>query len=240
MGDWFQKWFGEEYLQLYPHRDGLDAEEMVALIERTLPDQPPGRVLDICCGAGRHALAFRDRGFGPIGADLSAHLLERAREVAHVPLVRADLRALPFRPGSVGLVVNLFTSFGYFEHDREHVAALREMIKPLRQGGWFVIDYLNTTQVIATLTSWEETTLGGMPVVIERSLKDGVRFVIKTITTPDGRQFLERVRLYPPAELIAMIEQAGGRVRHQFGDYHGGPPGPDRPRVILFAQAAAC
>ncbi len=238
MGDWFQEWFGEEYLQLYPHRDELDAGLMVALIQRTLPDQDPDLVLDICCGAGRHALAFRDRGFRPIGADLSAHLLERARETAHVPLVRADLRALPFRPGSVGLVVNLFTSFGYFEHDHEHLAALREMIAPLRSGGWFVIDYLSADQVIGTLTAREETTLGDTPVVIERWLEGGVRFVIKTITTPDGRQFLERVRLYPPAELIAMIEQAGGRVRHQFGDYDGALPGPDQPRVIIFAQAA--
>ena len=111
---------------------------------------------------------------------------------------------------------------------------------PLRRGGWFVLDYLNASQVIESLNSREETTLGDTPVVIERWLEDGDRFVIKTITTPDGRQFLERVRLYPPAELIALVEQAGGRVRHQFGDYDGGPPGPDQPRVILFAEAAAC
>ena len=81
-------------------------------------------------------------------------------------------------------------------------------------------------------------TLGETPVVIERWLQDAGRFVIKTITTPNGRQFLERVRLYPREELVRMIKEAGGRVLHQFGTYDGGPPGPDAPRVILFAQAA--
>ena len=237
MGDWFQEWFGEEYLQLYPHRDGSDAEGMVALIERTLPGLAHDRVLDVCCGAGRHALAFRERGFRPIGVDLSAHLLERAREVAHVPLVRADVRALPFRPRSVDLVVNLFTSFGYFEHDAEHLAALGQMLGPVRAGGWFVIDYFNASQVAATLVAREETTLGDTPVVIERWLQDAGRFVLKTITTPDGRQFLERVRLYSREVLVGMIAEAGGRVRHQFGTYDGLPAGPDAPRVILFAEA---
>jgi SAM-dependent methyltransferase len=238
MGDWFQEWFGEEYLQLYPHRDDLDAERMVGLIERILPGLPHGCVLDICCGAGRHARAFREHGFRPIGVDLSRHLLERAREVAHVPLVRADVRGLPFRRHSVDLAVNLFTSFGYFEHDREHQAALRQMLDPVRPGGWFIIDYLNAQQVAATLVAREETTLGEIPVVIERWLHDASRFVMKTITTPDGRQFLERVRLYPPEELVRMITEAGGRVRHQFGTYDGGAAGPVAPRVILFAQAA--
>ena len=238
MGDWFQEWFGEEYLLLYPHRDELDAERMVALIERTVPGLAHDRVLDICCGAGRHALAFREHGFRPIGVDLSAHLLERARDVAHVPLVRADLRRLPFRRRSVDLAVNLFTSFGYFEHDDEHLAALHQMLEPVRPGGWFVIDYLNASQVTATLVAREATTLGETPVIIERWLQDAGRFVIKTITTPDGRQFLERVRLYPREELIVMVEEAGGRVLHQFGTYDGGPPLADAPRVILFAQAA--
>lgn len=237
MGDWFQEWFGEEYLQLYPHRDETDAERLVALIERTLPDLAHGPVLDICCGAGRHARAFRDHGFRPIGVDLSAHLLERAREVAGVPLVRADMRALPFRRDSIELAVNLFTSFGYFEHDHEHLGALRQMLESVRPGGWFVIDYLNTAQVVATLVAREETVLGELPVVIERWLHDGGRFVVKTITTLDGRQFLERVRLYPVDELTAMIGAAGGRVQHQFGTYDGGVVESGAPRVILFAQA---
>jgi SAM-dependent methyltransferase len=236
MGEWFEEWFGEEYLELYPHRDGEDAARVVGLIERSLSLKPGARVLDICCGAGRHAYEFARRGYRTTGVDLSRHLLQRARQVAAVPLARADVRELPFRPRSVDLSVNLFTSFGYFEHDAEHLAALRQMLIPVRAGGWFVLDYLNADTVRSSLVPCESLVVGPTPVTIQRWLHDRDRFVVKTITTPDGRQFMERVRLYPREELVTMIAAAGGRVRRQFGDYDGAPPGPDAPRMILMAQ----
>ena len=82
-----------------------------------------------------------------VGLDLSAALLRRAREIPGIHLVRADMRALPIRPGAMDLTVNLFTSFGYFATDGEHALALAEMSGTLREGGWFVIDYLNDEQV---------------------------------------------------------------------------------------------
>src|SRR5918999_443317 len=140
MTEWFEEWFGEEYLRLYPHRDDHEAERAVGLITRTVPFQPGWRVLDVACGAGRHARAFRAAGARCVGVDLSATLLRIARGVTDAPLVRADMRALPIRSGSMDLTVNLFTSFGYFDHDEEHAAALGEMVATVRAGGWFVID----------------------------------------------------------------------------------------------------
>ena len=37
MPEWYEEWFGEEYLQLYPHRDDADADRAVALILRSVP-----------------------------------------------------------------------------------------------------------------------------------------------------------------------------------------------------------
>src|SRR5574341_2565710 len=207
MAEWFEEWFGEEYLSLYPHRNEADADRLVGLIDQTLRLSAGTLVLDVACGPGRHARAFRARGYDVIGLDLSRHLLARARDVAQVPLVRADIRALPIRGRSVRLVVNLFTSFGYFEHDADHLRALREMVAAVEPGGWFVIDFLNPAWVKRTLVPAETAAWAeGEPAVrIERWLHDGGRFVIKTITVPDGRQFLERVRLYDRAELVAMV-----------------------------------
>ena len=95
--------------------------------------------------AGRAATrrAFEAAGARCVGLDLSAALLRVARGVTGAPLVRADMRALPVRPASMDLTVNLFTSFGYFERDAEHAAALGEMVATVRPRGWFVIDFLN-------------------------------------------------------------------------------------------------
>jgi SAM-dependent methyltransferase len=238
MTDWFEEWFGEEYLQLYPHRNEEDARAVVSLIARVLPWQRGWRVLDVACGAGRHLQALTAAGAAPIGLDLSATLLRRARQVTPRPLVRADMRALPVRPGTMDLTVNLFTSFGYFANDREHAGALREMISTVRPGGWFVLDFLNPGRIRATMVADERSTIGERTVRVRRQITADDRFVVKTITTEDGRDFRERVRLLEPSDLESMMRHAGAEPVHRFGDYAGGELGPG-PRTILFARRAA-
>jgi SAM-dependent methyltransferase len=238
MTEWFEEWFGEEYLQLYPHRDAAEADRAVELILDRVGFAPGWRVLDVACGAGRHARAFEAAGARCVGLDLSAALLRIARGVTGAPLVRADMRALPIRDGSMDLTVNLFTSFGYFDHDEEHAAALREMVATVRPGGWFAIDFLNAAAVRARLVARETRCLDGAEVVVTRSVSPDARYVRKTIEAASGRRFTERVRLFGPDEITRMLADAGVAVRHRFGDYDASPPGPDSPRTILLGQAA--
>ncbi|HWC72300.1 MAG TPA: hypothetical protein VG454_00075, partial [Gemmatimonadales bacterium] len=71
---------------------------------------------------------------------------------------------------------------------------------------------------------------------VTRRINDDGRFVIKEIELRDeGRRFQERVRLYGPDELGALLREAGLHVTARFGNYDGAPPGPQAPRVILMA-----
>jgi len=237
MTEWFEEWFGEEYLQLYPHRDAAEAERAVDLIADRVGLEAGWRVLDVACGAGRHARAFEEVRARCVGLDLSAALLRVARTVTTAPLVRADMRALPIRPRSMDLTVNLFTSFGYFEQDAEHAGALREMVSTVRRGGWFVIDFLNARWVRARLVPHEIQRLGGIETQVERSVSPDGRFVCKQIRTATGRQFTERVRLFGAHEIEAMLAAAGVTVRERYGDYDASPLLPHSPRTILFGQA---
>jgi SAM-dependent methyltransferase len=236
MAEWFEAWFGEEYVELYPHRDEAEAERLVVLLRRTIPWRRGWRVLDVGCGAGRYLAVLARHGVSPVGVDLSATLLRRARNFTDAPLIRADMRFLPVRPGSMDLTLNLFTSFGYFHSDAQHEAALSGMLATVRAGGWFVMDFLDADWVRATLVPHESVTLAGHPAVVERRITpDGLR-VEKTIRLADGRSFEESVRLLSAGELEAMIHQHGGRVAARFGNYEGGPVGPG-PRVIFVAEA---
>ena len=237
MPEWYEEWFGEEYLQLYPHRDDADADRVVALILRSVPFTRGWRVLDVACGAGRHARAFGEARACCVGLDLSAALLRVARQVTTAPLVRADMRALPIRPRSMDLTVNLFTSFGYFEHDAEHAGALGEMVSTLRRDGWFVIDFLNARAVRSRLVARETQRLGGAEAEVERSVSPDGRYVCKSIRTAEGRRFTERVRLFGVGEIEAMLAGAGVTVRERYGDYDASPLLPHSPRTILFGQA---
>lgn len=237
--EWFEEWFQEDYLALYPHRDAADAGRLVALLTRLVPWQDGMRVLDVACGPGRHARAFTTAGARCTGVDLSMTLLRTAKRAGVGSLVRADMRALPIRPRSMDLAVNLFTSFGYFERDDEHVAALRGMVGTVRRGGWFAIDFLNAAAVRAALVPRETVrAAGGTPLDVERRLIDGGRYVCKTVRAADGRNWMERVRLFEAAELAELLAGTGVDVRHRLGDYDGGGLDHASPRVILVGEVA--
>lgn len=238
MTDWFEEYFGEEYLLLYPHRDEEDAERLVSLLCSTVGLAPGWRVLDVACGTGRHAAAFRARTGDVTGLDLSLHLLLRAQGPGRLPVIRSDLRRIPVRAHTMDFTVNLFTSFGYFDSDAEHTGAMREMITTVKHGGWFAIDFLNAARVPADLVAREDGDLGGDPVRIDRWLDPAGEYVFKSITTTDGRRFVERVRLYSAPELERLVTLAGCVIQHRFGDYDGGMLSLEAPRVILAGRVA--
>jgi SAM-dependent methyltransferase len=236
--DWFEDWFGEEYLALYEHRDHHEAREVVRLIAERMGDEPDAPVLDLACGAGRHQRMLCDRGWWTVGLDLSPSLLRAARAADRIgPLVRADMRRLPFADAAFAVVVNLFTSFGYFREDAQHLRVLREVARVTRPGGWFVLDYLHAGHVRDTLVARDEQTVGATVVEQEREISLDGRFVRKTITIGElGRTFVERVRLFEPEELVALSTAAGFEVDTVLGDYAGGALAATSPRTILFAR----
>ncbi len=238
MTEWFEQWFGEEYLQLYPHRDDADAARMIALVNSRIPLRNQ-RLLDLACGPGRHAEQLAGLGGHVVGFDLSMPLLRRARARIRPPLdlVRGDMRTLPFADASFHAVLNLFTSFGYFLDDAQHDLVLRSVAKSLVQGGTFVLDYFNADHVRRHLVAHEERKLGSRRIATERKLSQDGRFVVKEIHLMDeGRSFLERVRLFAPEDLAEMLQRAGFEVDLCVGDYDGAPISDTAPRAIFFAQ----
>jgi len=237
VSEWYRDWFGEAYLELYPHRDEAEARRAVTLIQGAGAARPGTRVLDLACGAGRHAAALRDAGTRVTGLDLSHVLLRAARDRFAGPLTRGDMRVLPFQAGSFDTVANLFTSFGYFARDEDNTDVLREIVRVLAPGGWFALDFLNAPAVRASLVPRDERQVQGRNVVQERRLSNAGRTVVKVIRLEDeGRSFEERVRLFERAELENMFAAAGLAVRTVFGNYDGAPHGADSPRLVLLAQ----
>jgi len=249
MTEWFKQWFGEEYHDLYAHRDEADARRVVALIRNVVPWSAGDRILDLACGPGRHAAALAHYGGGGgggggggqvVGFDLSRAMLRRARERGDAALVRGDMRALPFRNGSFALAVNLFTSFGYFLDDEEHGRVVQQVAAALAPGGHFVLDYLNAEHVRRTLKVTERAVGPSGDVLVRRRIDADSRYVIKEIELRnEGRRFLERVRLYNADELAALLAAAGLSVVARFGDYDGAPAAAGAPRVILVGRRAA-
>ena len=240
---WYRRWFGEIYLDLYPHRDSTEAGRAVELLISETGLGPEEWVLDLACGAGRHLSHMEKRGLRTIGLDLSYPLLLRARTAGPSSrLVRGDMRELPFRDGRFGTVASFFTSFGYFRADADDRSVLLEVRRVLRRGGRLLLDFLNAEEVRRTLSPKDVREIGGRRVVQERRLVNEGRSVEKTIRIEGvgqepGEVFHERVRLYSPDELGRLLAECGLAPERWFGDYAGGPLAPTTPRAIVLARA---
>lgn len=238
---WYKEWFGQEYLELYAHRDEDEAERHVRFVLEHLPqpgDEPPRRVLDLACGAGRHSVALAKHGYHVVGADLSITLL------AHPPRqpssTAGDMRSLPFAEESFDWLLNFFTSFGYFERERENFRVLEEFVRVLTPGGRFMIDFMNRDRVLAELKEHEVQELAGRKVHIERWYDRETRRINKRmrLETPDGRSssYLESVRAYDRDEVTIGARWAGLAVDALYGDFNGEPYRHDSERLILVGH----
>ncbi len=239
---WYRRWFGEEYLHLYPHRDLQEAALAVDLLLESVPLRRVDRVLDLACGSGRHMKALHQRGIRTTGLDLSHALLLRAGlAVPGAQLVRGDMRNLPFPEGVFSAVSSFFTSFGYFEDELDDRAVLGEVRRVLRRGGYLLLDFLNADRVRESLEASDERVVEGQRVIQDRALEDDGRIVRKQIRISaegeEPRVFMERVRLYEAEELESMLSEQRLEPVARFGGYDGAPPSSESPRVIILAQA---
>jgi ubiquinone/menaquinone biosynthesis C-methylase UbiE len=236
---WWESWFGEEYLELYPHRDVESARREVGFaLARLLPEPAP--LLDLCCGSGRHSIRFAERGVTPVGLDYSAPLLELAHgRRQDLRLVRGDMRRLPFADRAFRSVVNFFTSFGYFLRETDNVSVLTEVERVLQPGGRFLCDTFGLEHTLARLVAEERRSSADRRYRIRRRWQSDTRRLEKEIAIQRGGSteiFRESVRAYTREELTSMVEGAGLRVEEVWGNFDGSPPGCDSPRLILLAS----
>jgi len=236
-GAWYVESFGEMYPLLYGHRDDASAADEVRSLVELMNVAPGARLLDICCGNGRHMATLLELGYEVTGVDLSEAQLRRAAERPGFTdrLVRADVRDLPFDRCFDG-AVNLFTSFGYFEDDRDNAAALRQMSQTLKPGGVLAMDLINRSYLEQNFVPLTRREDDGVTIESRRSLTDTRSFKHTTVSDASGKiqTFNESVRLYRPKEIASMFGDAGLRDVRLYGHYDGRPLDSDAPRMVVI------
>lgn len=238
---WYVTAFGSDYRRVYPHRDLASARAEVAWIRG---QGISGRVLDLCCGFGRHSLALAAAGADVFGLDLSAQLLSEARtlpggERLAGRLVRADARLIPFVDGAFDALVNLFSSFGYFGDDGDR-RVIAEIARVLRPGGRALLDLMNPARIRANLVPESTTERDGVILHERRALRDAGRRVTKIVhlTLPEGeeRTWREDVRMYETEELAALLAPRGLAITAVHGAFGGAPYDERAERQILVLE----
>ena len=241
--EWYKVAFGEIYPLVYPHRDDEEALRVARRLVSLFNGRSP--LVDVACGNGRYMRAFQEAGLEVFGVDLSAYLLTDA--VASPSLrgrvVIGDMRMLPFRDECAGTVVNMFTSFGYFETDLDNVRVMQEIARVLSSGGRFLMDFLNAIVLERELAAGKPSVRREGDIEIEelRQIVDDGRVLVKQVrVTGEGRvpvDYSERLRLYRHDDLAAMAEASGLAPLAVYGDYDLNPfDATQSPRVLLLCE----
>jgi SAM-dependent methyltransferase len=245
--EWFREFYVEELSELVGFPSDELTQQQVPFVLKALQLPSGAKILDLCCGYGRvtHLLA-QNNNYEITGFDLSEDFLAIARNEFSAPnikYVQGDMRQLPFK-NKFDAVLNLFTSFGYFETDEENERILTQISQSLKKGGLFFLDYENKfnfvmNEVMKKKRSWYNTKhhqlylieneydfLKEREIVTFRQYRDG--FVV--------REYRYNIRLFSFPELEKMLQKNGFEILEVWGDFNGEPLSVESKRVITLSK----
>lgn len=239
---WFKEWFNSPYYyQLYFKRDKTEAAAFIDKLLDYLKPRPGSLMLDIGCGKGRHSVQLASKGFDVTGIDLSERSIDQAkkRESGHLHFFVHDMRLL-FWINYFDYAFNFFTSFGYFNTQREHNNAMRTISQSLKQDGIFVIDYLNVHYLENHLQAQSQLKINTVDYAITRWYDEN--YFYKDIVVKDKRsgtthQYQEKVAKFSLGDFIEMLAFQQMQVQEVFGDYAFNSYNiNESPRMIIIAR----
>ena len=246
---WFESWFDSPYYEeIYDHRTLSEAQAFIERLTQHLALPSTAQILDLGCGWGRHTRSFAELGYHTTGLDLSPRLIAKARE-NFIRTGDSVSERMTFRIGDMrdfqlntrfDAIVNLFTSFGYFDDADQDISVLRNANRHLKDDGFLVLDYFNKEAVLLKLNESEYRHGPKFHTKISRTFENGHLFKSIEIIHPDSGQgneiFTEKVRCYEPEELREMLNRSGFEVHHHWGNYHLTPAEQHSPRCIFLAR----
>jgi len=219
--NWFVSWFDSPYYHiLYKERNYREAQLFMDNLTHYLNLPEHAKVLDLACGKGRHAIYLNQLGFDVLGVDLSENSISVAKKNENDTLhFKVHDMRVPFEE-KYDAIFNLFTSFGYFEHEEDNGKTLVAIKESLSEYGFGVIDFMNSTNVIANLVTDEIKTVDEIDFHIKRFHIDG--YIYKEIDFEDKGEkfhFTEKVRAFTLADFQQMMDDVGIYLLDIFGDY---------------------
>lgn len=221
--EWFESWFDSPYYHLlYKNRDFSEAELFIDNLITLLHPEKGSRFMDLGCGKGRHSFYLNQKGFDVTGLDLSEESILSAKqsENEHLHFYVHDMRKL-FRTNYFDIIVNLFTSFGYFDQKRDDQATFDAICKGLKPEGIFVMDFMNSKKVISNLSPFETKIIEGIEFKITKKIEHN--FIVKQIEFFDkGKQycFQERVKALVLSDFEKYFEVNKLKIVHLRGNYN--------------------
>ncbi len=237
---WFEAWFDSPYYHLlYKNRNEEEAQFFIDNLVKELNLNKGAKILDLACGKGRHAIHLNSLGYDVTGIDLSEESINIARKAENETLAFFvhDMREL-YWSNYYNCILNLFTSFGYFDDENDNLKTLQSVYDSLKPGGVFVIDFFNAAKVERELIAAEIVTADDTEFHISRQIKDG--YILKDIEVRKGgtvHRFMEKVQLLQKENFQKWFASTGFEITDVWGDYSLNAFNPETsPRLIITVK----
>lgn len=220
--NWFKEWFNSKYYHLlYKNRDESEAQAFIQQLLSYLQIPKNSKVLDLACGKGRHAIQVSEMGYNTVGLDLSEESIQFAKqfENSQLKFEVGDMRRLVYK-NEFDLVLNLFTSFGYFKDSDSNLQVIQSIERSLKKGGYLILDYLNVENIKSQLPLSEKIVRGDITFEVEKSIVDN--FIVKNISFEvEGEKYkqTEIVELISKEMFETYFKKANLNLIQKFGNY---------------------
>ncbi len=240
--NWFETWFNTPYYHLlYQHRNEAEAALFIANLLNSLNVPQNSRLLDLACGKGRHAQFMAQKGYEVIGLDLSEESIDYAKQFENDRLhfFVHDMRRV-FKTEYFDYVFNFFTSFGYFDDEKDNEKTIAAIRQQLKKNGYLVIDFLNAHKIIANLVPQETKIIEGVRFDITRSVEN--KCIVKRIKVIDEEKnyqahFSEKVQALTQKDFEGYLTKHGFAIKAWYGNYKlGSFEEKSADRLIVLAQ----
>lgn len=227
---WWESMFDEGYVEAWTAAGFFDRTVEQAHAIADLLDLPRGAaVLDVGCGFGRIAGPLAEHGYEVTGIDVSPVQLRLAEERNPGPrYLQRDMREPP--SGPYGAVLNVFSSFGYFDHRQDDLAALHAWFQVLRPGGVLLMELMHRDRVAFAFQAEAPMNQGQ---VRETGITDWVAGTRTATVTYGDVSKTFHVRLYTATELVRELEAVGFAHTEVWGDLDATTPLSPETRLIL-------
>ncbi len=218
---------------------GQEAGQIVLLLKL----QTGVSICDLCCGPGRHSLELGRLGYCVTGVDRIGLYIEQAKKKAkenglNIRFVQEDMKSF-CEPNAFDAVINVFTSFGFFEEATDDKRVLENVYKSLKKDGKFLIDIMGK-EVLARIFQekrWFEED--GTIVLEESKLSEDCSSVeSRWIKIKNGEldEYRFSLRLYSAAQLSELLKSCGfGQVKI-YGDLSGSAYDQTAKRLVVVAH----
>ena len=221
--EWFESWFDSPYYHLlYNNRDHSEAENYITKLLGYLNLSKESTLLDLGCGKGRHSFHLHKNGYKVHGIDLSHESIIYANNeygTKDLDFSQGDMRE-SFGKKKYDCVLNLFTSFGYFEDDSENNKVIHNVKEALKPKAIFVQDFLNAQWVRNTLKENETQERGDIAFKISRRIENGfVKKQIQFDVEEKSYSFQEEVRLLETEDFKQLYDENELELLNIFGSY---------------------